>query len=117
MNRMMRAVPYSDESYMMTQNGQRCGSNRPSRQRCAPSRNESELLHKLSAIDFAIYDTVLYLDAYPECAEALAHYHMLCDARRSLAAEYEKAVGPITAFSNANRSVWEWTATPWPWQK
>jgi hypothetical protein len=42
---------------------------------------------------------------------------MLCDARRSLAAEYEKAVGPITAFSNANRSVWEWTATPWPWQK
>ena len=117
MNRMMRGVPYSNDSYMMAQRGQRSGCNRQSPQRCAPSHNDEELLRRLSEIDFAIYDTVLYLDAYPDCAEALAHYHMLCDARRPLVVEYEKAVGPITAFSNANRTAWEWTATPWPWQK
>ena len=77
------------------------------------SRND--LLTELRQIDFALYDTILYLDAYPDCAEALAHYHALCDKRRALMTEYEAKVGPITAFGNASRGSWNWTETPWPW--
>ena len=74
------------------------------------------LLLKIQQIDFSIYDVVLYLDAYPHCTEALAYYHTLLDTRALLVAEYEHKVGPMTAFSNTNKTAWDWTSTPWPWQ-
>lgn len=74
------------------------------------------LLLKLQQIDFSIYDVVLYLDAYPDCAEALAYYHSLLDTRAVLVSEYENKYGPLTAFSNNSKCSWEWTKTPWPWQ-
>lgn len=77
---------------------------------------EAALLRKIQEIDFSIYDIVLYLDAYPNCAEALAYYHTLLDTRAVLVSEYEHKYGPLTAFSNYNKSAWEWTVTPWPWQ-
>ena len=77
---------------------------------------DSALLLKIQQIDFSIYDVVLYLDAYPHCTEALGYYHSLLETRALLVAEYEHKHGPLTAFSNANKGSWDWTATPWPWQ-
>lgn len=78
--------------------------------------NGEALLQKLRQVDFAIYDTVLYLDAYPNCRKALAHYHSLLEMQRKLKAEYEAMHGPITCFGNESRDSWDWTATPWPWE-
>lgn len=78
--------------------------------------NGEMLLQKLRQIDFAIYDTILYLDAYPNCRKALAYYHSLIEMQRKLSAEYQSQYGPITAFGNENKSAWDWTATPWPWE-
>ena len=80
------------------------------------NNNEEMLLKKLSQIDFALYDTVLYLDAYPGCRKALAYYHSLLEMQRKLTAEYEARYGPVTAFGNESRSEWNWTKTPWPWE-
>ena len=83
---------------------------------CNCGGNENALLKRLQAIDFAIYDTVLYLDAYPHCRKALSHYHELLMLKAKLQAEYETQFGPLSAFSNHNQSSWDWTATPWPWE-
>lgn len=74
------------------------------------------LMQKLRQIDFALYDTILYLDAYPNCRKALAHYHTLLEMQKKLKAEYEATHGPITAFGNDSRENWDWTVTPWPWE-
>ena len=38
-------------------------------------------LKKLRAIDFALQETVLYLDAYPQNKQALRYYHRLIKER------------------------------------
>lgn len=80
-------------------------------------RNGGEaLMRKIQEVDFAIYDTVLFLDAYPCSEEALAHYHSLLNTRNMLVAEYERAVGPLTMNGNESTTTWSWTKTPWPWE-
>lgn len=80
------------------------------------NNNAKTLLARLRAIDFAIYETILYLDAYPDNAEALAYYHRLLTQRKPLVAEYEKSVGPLTACGNASTDRWTWVDCPWPWE-
>ena len=85
-----------------------------------PTTNTSgcqALLSRLQSLDFSIVDTVLYLDVYPDCREALAHYHKLLSERESLCAELaEKCRMPMTSFANASRESWDWTNAPWPWE-
>ena len=83
---------------------------------CGPCQNGSSLLRKIQELDFSIYETVLYLDAYPNCGEALTYYHNLLSQRKGVVAQYEREVGPLTAFSNCSKSSWDWIKSPWPWQ-
>ncbi|MBR3879712.1 MAG: spore coat protein CotJB [Clostridia bacterium] len=78
--------------------------------------NGASLLRKIQEIDFSLYETVLYLDVYPDCREALAYYHTLHAQRRALVTQYEREVGPLTAFSNLSQASWDWIRSPWPWQ-
>ena len=71
---------------------------------------------KLRAINFAIQETVLYLDAYPCHPEALAYYHALIEERDKLIASYEKRYGPMTMYGNTSRDSWDWVKGPWPWE-
>ncbi len=73
------------------------------------------LLEKIRQVDFALYETVLYLDAYPECHEAMTLYHSLTEAREELLACYE-ASAPLTAFTNKSNTSWDWVKTPMPWE-
>lgn len=75
-----------------------------------------DLQDQLRRVDFAIYETALYLDAHPHSAEALTYYHKLMDTRRALLAEYEAGGNPVTIFGNTNKSAWDWVNAPWPWQ-
>ena len=80
------------------------------------ANNGEALLQRLRQVDFALYDTILYLDAYPNCRKALAHYHTLLDMQKQLMAEYESSYGPVTAFGNVSKTDWSWTDTPLPWE-
>lgn len=86
---------------------------------CGSSRNThstQSIMQKLREIDFAIYETILYLDAYPHSTEALEYYHSLIHQRELLATEYENNQAPITAFGNKSHSSWDWISSPWPWE-
>ena len=77
--------------------------------------NEKALLKKLQTVDFSIVDTVLYLDAYPTCQKALAHYHKLLEERAMILKALGELGKPINNMSNTAKS-WNWTDSPWPWE-
>lgn len=74
------------------------------------------LMKKLKVIDFAITDTVLYLDAYPHCQKALEHYRQLTAERAMLVDAINEKCGPMTHRDNKSCSEWTWTNGPWPWE-
>ena len=80
------------------------------------TREQKNLLDEIRAVDFALAETVLYLDAYDGCEAALAYYHKLKDRRAMLVCEYEKLYGPFTAMGNASKTSWDWTKEPFPWE-
>lgn len=73
-------------------------------------------MRTVAAFGFAMYDAQLYLDAYPECPEAVEYYFDMKNKFTAAAAEYEKKYGPLTASSPENRDTWKWSTEPWPWQ-
>lgn len=86
------------------------------KQQHQPCRSCTEKLELLRALDFAIQETVLYLDAYPECRQALDYYHTLLCKREEVAASYEDICGPLTFYGNRSTDSWDWTHGPWPWE-
>ena len=73
-------------------------------------------LKKLRALDFAIQETVLYLDAYPENRQALEYYHQLLAERKRTMDAYEAKCGPLNMYGNVSHNSWEWVKGPWPWE-
>ncbi len=83
---------------------------------CSQSNGNRDLLRRLQALDFSIYDTVLYLDAYPDSADAMAYYKKLIAERESLIKTLSASHNaPTTAFDNAG-TEWDWVKGPWPWE-
>lgn len=76
----------------------------------------SKLLKQLRTVDFALYEVILYLDAYPDHCDALELYHKLLHRRHELISAYEAACGPMTAFGNVSQTSWDWVKTPAPWE-
>ena len=74
------------------------------------------LMEQIRAVDFALYETVLYLDVYPDSCDALETYHKLKAQSKALHEEYESACGPLTAFGNQSSTSWDWMSKPFPWE-
>ena len=75
------------------------------------SKDCRALMARLSRLDFAIQELALYLDSYPDNADALDYYRKMVAERENVA-----ACGPITIYDNKNPARWEWGQSPWPWQ-
>lgn len=73
------------------------------------------ILDHLRAVDFALTETVMYLDAYPNCREAMDFYRKLVAERKQLVDTYESQCGPLTMYGN-DKNGWEWAQGPWPWE-
>ena len=78
--------------------------------------NCCEEMKMIRALDFALQETVLYLDAYPDCKQALEYYHHLLEQRTMVMASYEKKCGPLTMYGNVSHNSWDWVMGPWPWE-
>lgn len=78
--------------------------------------NTSELMRRLQKVDFAIVETCLYLDAYPNSREALAYYQRLITEQKMLRDRLAALGRPITNSENTAKDQWLWTKGPWPWQ-
>ncbi len=92
---------------------------RDMRRGCSMNRNGmngNQVREELRAIDFALVETSLYLDAYPNCQKALTYYHQLLAKRAVLAEQYVKVYGPLTHRDDLSGTSWQWVKTPWPWE-
>ena len=76
----------------------------------------NDLLSRIREVEFALVETILYLDAYPDNRQALAFYQDLLNERNRLVDQYEKTVGPLTATGNRSNTSWDWVKAPWPWE-
>lgn len=74
------------------------------------------LMKRIRETDFALVETVLFLNSHPESKEALAYYHELKKKNEALRAEYNSSCGPLTAYSNECENEWKWVKMPWPWE-
>ncbi|MBO7342153.1 MAG: spore coat protein CotJB [Clostridia bacterium] len=73
------------------------------------------LKRKLQAVDFAIVETTLYLDVYPDCKKALEYHKRLLKERKMLAEAVRASCGPTTAWEEQTDG-WQWVKGPWPWE-
>ena len=78
-------------------------------------KDKKSLLNELRALDFALLETGLYLNAY-DCDEAKAYFCSLKEAREQLAAEYESNHGPLVMANGIQNGNWCWVKGPWPWE-
>jgi len=99
--------------------GNRCGNNQGNNG-CGCNngcgRDCEKLLQQIRAVDFALYEVVLYLDVYPTSCEALDTYHKLLDRRKALYEQYQATCGPITNMGNMSHTTWDWIEKPFPWE-
>jgi spore coat protein JB len=79
--------------------------------------DRSALLKRIQEMDFALYETVLYLDGHPNSQKALEHYRAHRDALKALKEEYSRRFGPLTIYDNHDNDSWQWVDKPWPWEK
>ena len=78
------------------------------------NNSKEKLMKAYQAYSFAAYDTLLYLDAYPDSREALESYNKYQRLAAKAKAEYEAKYGYITPPNDTKG--WSWTDGPWPWQ-
>ena len=76
----------------------------------------NKLMEQIRAVDFALYETVLYLDVYPHSCDALETYRKLRARSEELHAEYESVCGPLTALGIQSDTSWDWMSKPFPWE-
>ena len=79
--------------------------------------NEKEmLLKKIQAEDFALYETVLFLDTHPDDREAFEMYQTFLVLKREARERYVKMCGPITQCDMQGMKEYAWLNNPWPWE-
>lgn len=78
--------------------------------------DKSGLLKKIQEYSFALYDTILFLDAYPDNRTALENYRKYKKVYEEAAALYEANYGPLTIKGVQCPDKWTWATDPWPWE-
>ncbi len=79
--------------------------------------DRDKLIKKIHQYDFALYETVLYLDGHPTNRKALAYYSKVRDEAAKLRCEYNSKYGMLTVNDNNDPNDWHWIDKPWPWEK
>ncbi|MCL2047948.1 MAG: spore coat protein CotJB [Defluviitaleaceae bacterium] len=73
-------------------------------------------LREVQKWDFAVLDTVLFLDNHPKDKLALEWYRHFQALAKKAREEYESHCGPLQYCEQTGFDSWEWTKGPWPWE-
>ena len=77
--------------------------------------NRSKDLRKLQSLQFALHETVLYLDGHPNCSKAMEYYKEMQKKVKMAYDEFTSKYGPLNA-SEVTGDTWSWINQPWPWE-
>ena len=74
------------------------------------------LLKDIQAYNFAVLETILYLDTHPEDQAVLRLHNELAAEYLSLVDQYQEKYAPIYAYFPDADYPWQWVNEPWPWE-
>lgn len=78
---------------------------------------KSALLRRLSAAEFALWETTVFLDTHPDDQLALASFKKYKQQACELEAEYKAKFGPLTSQDSYGNVMFQWIDNPWPWER
>ena len=80
--------------------------------------NERELmLRRLSAAQFALWETHIFLDTHPNDAAALSAKKKYLKKYETVLAEYKEKYGPLVYTDVFGTETHDWIKDPWPWER
>ena len=77
-----------------------------------------KLLKYIDALDFALYELVLFLDTHPTDQKALMAFEDYKKRRKEAIMEYERQYGQYLRMARKTKpdGSWNWIKGPWPWE-
>ena len=78
--------------------------------------NQSQLLHWIDMVSFAVVEITEYLDTHPDDEEALKYFNHYADLRRTALRAYAQNYTPLTIDTANPDNYWRWASDPWPWE-
>lgn len=71
---------------------------------------------RIQVLDFALTETIQFLNTHPCDYEALRYYRILRKKLERLERIYTRKCGPLTSKNVDTEYGWEWACCPWPWE-
>ena len=76
---------------------------------------KDKLLRRVQVADFAVRDSALYLDMYPNNKKALDYFKKYMMLKEEAVKEYTSKFGPLTYSDITSDNRWTWNDAPPPW--
>ena len=89
--------------------------NRPNQDMQQKRMNQKELYEWIMMLGFCAVDMMLYLDTHPDDEEALNYFNQCTALYNAAKQSYQEQFGQLNAFSEQERSSWDWNTAPMPW--
>ena len=90
--------------------------NRPNQDMQQKRMNQKELYEWIMMLGFCAVDMMLYLDTHPDDEEALNYFNQCTALYNAAKQSYQGQFGQLNAFSEQERSSWDWNTAPMPWE-
>ena len=90
--------------------------NRPNQDMQQKRMNQKELYECIMMLGFCAVDMMLYLDTHPDDEEALNYFNQCTALYNAAKQSYQEQFGQLNAFSEQERSSWDWNTAPMPWE-
>ena len=78
------------------------------------SREKSNALLKIMALEFQVQEFTLYLDTHPNDNDAVCLHNQYVEELCAATNAYTEQFGPFTQECPAD-CPWNWIDDPWPW--
>ena len=90
--------------------------NRPNQDMQQKRMNQKELYEWIMMLGFCAVNMMLYLDTHPDDEEALNYFNQCTALYNAAKQSYQEQFGQLNAFSEQERSSWDWNTEPMPWE-
>lgn len=90
--------------------------NRPNQDMQQKRMNQKELYEWIMMLGFCAVDMMLYLDTHPDDEETLNYFNQCTALYNAAKQSYQEQFGQLNAFSEQERSSWDWNTAPMPWE-
>ncbi|MFA5561537.1 MAG: spore coat protein CotJB [Eubacteriales bacterium] len=80
--------------------------------------HQYDLLHRMDVLQFALAESILYLDTHPSDPAAMTFYGDIQRQRVFLSQLYDLHFGALSHYSTGGdlERGWLWAQRPWPWE-